>query len=873
MPLISSNTDLKSLSFGKDRPGGGNSGQPFVYFGFPNLNIPTVPLPSDSVVNLSVDNFVWKPISPIPRSAPQGFQRVGNRLLSFLNPAGNAVIEGAENIFAGAANLTNTVSNAVINGSIVGLNGVIGGINAVSDFVTDTFDPTFNSNYPDFLWRKNRFNLAHSFVDTQRITQFFLTPSGLFFLLKQNLLERQNVKVNGLTRLYSPLNTIAQVGVTAYGYHLNKAGLNPFEQSYFKGGREGYYFNTKIYNVDDIGRGDNRLTTLMLNKINHTITPLDRYGVTAVTDRDTLIKYNGGPGAPLGVGFTRISLTDPTRKVELRKEKTIPSLYNNTDINSYNYLTPSSPPKQIIPNKPIIAWYYNPTYNSDINIFSKVLLKAQPDNRDDKFEKLYFGEQYFGNFSGFLNRNTNTISSSLYTPSTSSSIISKLGTDPTKPEYYTPNGNSVNWDYNASRGVSSNYAKAIQSSGISSAATGSIITTINSTPPKGEQTDISSNTNIFGDKNNISNNEITLNGVQISNKESYKNGSTLQDFRNFLPQNSTPSTSYQVFNRETTYQASKTTYKGNWSISTNERVLDPNVPISGDQEIPERFSDIIDFNFTLQYPNQKTRLIDFIAYLEDWGDSFKADYNSIKYMGRAESFYKYNGFSREGSVSFLVPTLSRRDLISNYKKLNALAWSVSPSYSDIGLMRGIITNFTMGDYFRQMPILIRSVDYSQINDMGWDINRTSTGDVWDRTDNYYTGQLPKGIKVSLQFTIIHNYVPKAGVEFIGYDPEMPNSNIYIPEFEGGQTEINSGNYVPYLSAGDNGTATAKTIDQQPTTTTTQTTNNSTTNPPAGVTPNQIPPTGEDLGPLDLLDSMPNQYNTPQVNLENPNFVT
>jgi len=141
----------------------------------------------------------------------------------------------------------------------------------------------------------------------------------------------------------------------------------------------------------------------------------------------------------------------------------------------------------------------------------------------------------------------------------------------------------------------------------------------------------------------------------------------------------------------------------------------------------------------------------------------------------------------------------------------------------------------MGDYFRKMPILIKGVDYSQINDMGWEINRTSTGDVWDRTDNYYTGQLPKGIKVSLQFTIIHNYVPKAGVEFIGYDPEKPNSNIYIPEFEGGQTEINSGNYVPYLSKGDNGTATAETIDQQSTLTSgTDTTTGDVTNPPSSV---------------------------------------
>ena len=271
MPLITSNTDLKSLSFGHDRPGWANSGQPFLYFGFPNLNIGTIPLRTGNnpYVNLSVDNFVYKPINPIPYSQNSfyspSFQRGVNLEIGLINSANNYIVEGVENVIEGAANLTNVVGNAVVRGAINALNGVIGGINATSDYITETFDPTLRSSYPDFLWRKNRFNLGHSFIDTQRITRFFFTPAGLFFLLKQNLLERQNVKVDGTTRLYSPLNTIAQVGVNAYGYHLNKSGLNPFERSYYKGGNEGYFNNTR----DNFGR--NRLELLTKNKINKRI--------------------------------------------------------------------------------------------------------------------------------------------------------------------------------------------------------------------------------------------------------------------------------------------------------------------------------------------------------------------------------------------------------------------------------------------------------------------------------------------------------------------------------------------------------------------------------------------------------------------------
>jgi hypothetical protein len=797
MPLITSNTDLKSLSFGHDRPGWANSGQPFLYFGFPNLNIGTIPLRTGNnpYVNLSVDNFVYKPINPIPYSQNSfyspSFQRGVNLEIGLINSANNYIVEGVENVIEGAANLTNVVGNAVVRGAINALNGVIGGINATSDYITETFDPTLRSSYPDFLWRKNRFNLGHSFIDTQRITRFFFTPAGLFFLLKQNLLERQNVKVDGTTRLYSPLNTIAQVGVNAYGYHLNKSGLNPFERSYYKGGNEGYFNNTR----DNFGR--NRLELLTKNKINKRIIGPDKYGITNVLNRNVLLRYLSGPGSTLGIGFTEIRLQNETRTFTFKDRNSIPGVsFNNKDKNQYNYLTPIG--------KPNVYWYYNPLDSfgtlGNRSVFQQYRLR----NADEDLGTLrttWFGSN---NPTPVLNRDTNIISSSLYAPSGSSATIKRLGTEPTKPEYYTPTGSSVNWSYTAGTGVSSKYVSALN---INSISTSSFPT---STTIIGEGSTINSNTNIFGNKNDQDKDLFTLNGKQIINKSSLgkaKNTtfgtSSIQDFRYINFSGSVVSTNYTEFNREKTYQTSQTSYKGNWSIAANKRVLDPNIPISPDQENPERSSDIVDFNFTLQYPGGDKRLIDFTAYIEDWSDGVRADWNAIKYMGRAESFYKYGGFSREGSVTFLVPALSRRNLIANYKKLNALAWSVAPSYSDIGLMRGIITNFTMGDYFRKMPILIKSVDFVEIADMGWDINRKVDGDVWPRTDNNFTGQLPKGIKVTLQYTVIHNYTPQAGAEFIGYDPDNSNKNVFIPELTNptGSDAITSGDFTPLLKQG------------------------------------------------------------------------
>jgi hypothetical protein len=263
----------------------------------------------------------------------------------------------------------------------------------------------------------------------------------------------------------------------------------------------------------------------------------------------------------------------------------------------------------------------------------------------------------------------------------------------------------------------------------------------------------------------------------------------IKDFRqtinNNKGENVIPSTDYSRFNREDTYDNSKTTYKGNYNYTSGNYVLDPNEAISPDQtEIGETGEDIIDFNFTIinntglyspSDPENINRLIDFKAYIEQWNDRVGGEWSGIKYMGRAEQLYKYNGFSRDADVTFLIPALSRADMISNYRKLNALIWAVSPSYSSTeegavaGLMRGSITNVTIGDYFRRMPSIIKNISISEIEGMGWDINRNQDGTIIENknSNTNYVGQLPKGIRVQLSFTPLHNFVPQYGEAFVG----------------------------------------------------------------------------------------------------------
>ena len=69
----------------------------------------------------------------------------------------------------------------------------------------------------------------------------------------------------------------------------------------------------------------------------------------------------------------------------------------------------------------------------------------------------------------------------------------------------------------------------------------------------------------------------------------------------------------------------------------------------------------------------------------------------------------------------------------------------------------------------------------EIEGMGWDINRDENGKIITPDNEYYVGQLPKGIRVQISMTPIHNFVPQYGEAFIGWDNNYHNSIYTLPK--------------------------------------------------------------------------------------------
>jgi len=169
-------------------------------------------------------------------------------------------------------------------------------------------------------------------------------------------------------------------------------------------------------------------------------------------------------------------------------------------------------------------------------------------------------------------------------------------------------------------------------------------------------------------------------------------------------------------------------------------------------------------------PNQKT-YIHFRAFLDSLNDSYSAQWNSEKLMGRGEDFYKYNGFTRTINLSWTVAAQSKQELIPMYQKLNYLASSLTPDYTDIGYMAGNLVTLTLGGWFYEQPGIITSMTLDVPQESPWEIAIPVSG-----SSDSSVKELPHMIKVTgVQFIPIHKFVPRVQRNKYNGDPKGTGS--------------------------------------------------------------------------------------------------
>ena len=535
----------------------------------------------------------------------------------------------------------------------------------------------YNALGNDFLLRGGVLGAtAASLNDVARLAKFFnplargASLNGALFVAKQFVLERQNVDVvDGRSRIYLPTSTLLQAGVNAFGFHLDKTGINPFKAGYYGQGDTGYYVTTKRNDEDGVftDGSHNRLQLL--------------YQVKRVGE-DTVDAFKD--------------------KVEFKFNKAYPQYKNS--------LLPST-------GLTLIPFLDFASQNSIIPLNTEGALipftnRRLTINKQPTEEQIKLGAKIYG-ITNAIDQNT---------------LISYGG----GPGSFLGIGKTTLKIWN---------------------------------PLRFRNVEIDSGTTITKNENYTNDNDPLL---------------------YLTPDDGNIVTTIPILREDSKgFNSSKTTFAR--KRNGQYKIINPNLSISSDQNIPGD-GDIIKFHFELiNNDNGENTHVPLRAYIDDFSDAFNGEWDAFKYMGRAESFYRYKGFTRDFSLSFTVPTLSRTDLITNYQKLNALSWLTMPDYSDKGYIRGNLAFFTMGDYFSKAVIVMKSISFTPIMEMGFDINRSSDGEFkilqWD--DPLYTGQLPKGIKVQCSMTPLTQmtgvqtdpetgkvikelyYTPQRGEAFIG----------------------------------------------------------------------------------------------------------
>jgi hypothetical protein len=204
MGLINLKTDLKSLRYGNDRIGGGNSGQPYI----------TTDIPDRIGPYIGTTDFLLR-----------------------------------------------------------------GGVNAITDSLEDVK------------------RLGKMFVDTK-------SPNGLLFIAKQQLLSRTAVRTqtSGVLNegVYSPLNTLAEAGLVAFGGHVNKQGINPFADT------GAYSNNINLYGV----RVKPNPNAPEESTLNNRLVKIYNEKQAVKNLNPNVLSYTGGPGSILGIGNTNIRFSD-----------------------------------------------------------------------------------------------------------------------------------------------------------------------------------------------------------------------------------------------------------------------------------------------------------------------------------------------------------------------------------------------------------------------------------------------------------------------------------------------------------------------------------------------------------------------------------
>jgi len=635
MPLLDLKTDLKSLKYGKDRPGGGDSGQPYQ-----QVNINTV----DS-----------------------GFNRF--RMTKF--------------------------DDGLIRGGIVG---------ATNASIVDTFRiGKFLTDFPKgplFIARQVGLQLSNPKLETKAIPN--VGGSGFLSNIINSGIDLLNKNSIGPTRIYNlGINTLAQVPVNAFGIHLNRHGLTPTqdENTKYLAVAQANNQNTKFVGAGLPKSSTNRLlqkaitllpekppaNSRLLDGLQRLLSLIPGASLFVKPQQQTIDDYIGGPGSVYGVGRTFIRRFDYTSN-SINKQQP-------QEKNKVNYIGTLGLSQQYFSS------YNAPSGIGGLNISSLPGL--------------------FGSLFGAAAR-------AVSAESAAKNII----------EY---NHLDFNNPTNAPSNIDTATYSKIDTVDIPLITNAYKVTSIQDkdiAPTPVRNASYQKYQEIISSKK-LREKTYTVDGIQanaygiygdISTGDKNKLGKTLLPTALFEPVYTNGNKVVKInipwnkVNRENRV-GSGLEDKINLTpiFSNNNRTIGDKITIDGKEN---DINDLVKFRIQSLTSNNTGDILGnwmiFRAYLTQLTDNTNASWNEIKYAGRGDKFYVYDGFTRQLNIGFKVAALSAVEMQPIYQKLNYLMGNLMPDYNN-NLMRGPLVRMTVGNWIDGQDGIINSLSYNIPQDSPWEI--------------------------------------------------------------------------------------------------------------------------------------------------------
>jgi len=178
------------------------------------------------------------------------------------------------------------------------------------------------------------------------------------------------------------------------------------------------------------------------------------------------------------------------------------------------------------------------------------------------------------------------------------------------------------------------------------------------------------------------------------------------------------------------------------------------------------------------------KYIPFRSAIKSLAESSNVSWEELQFIGRGDKVYSYGGFNRSLTFNIHVVISSLSELAPTWQRVNYLATLTKPSNYTTSTFAGAMNRFmvppmvmlTLGDLYKDQPILIQSVGIAIPDDATWETQNEFNAEEWHyladhiKAPNLVYGQLPRELDIALSLILLEKERAVTGGANFGHAP-------------------------------------------------------------------------------------------------------